>query len=326
MKKLITFTVSLLITSIIANAQVPKTSIVEHFTNTSCGVCAGANPGIVSTLNSHPTVLSIRFHPSAPYASDFFNQQNQAENDARTNHYGIYGGTPRVVVNGSLVSTNNLNSTLTALQTETSNFSIKAFQEKINADSFAVTIIIKKEAADTNQTAKLFVGMIEDLVNQSTNNGETAHYNVFRKAMSSATGNTITLPIMVGDSIVEKFGVMAGASWAIAKLNSIAILQSNAKKVINAVKSIPAVTIPNAISNYTLPNNFVSFDKQSNILKFQQAVTKFKVFDATYKMVFQQMQLSLQSSFELPRLTPGVYFIAVEGPVKHKTQQILIQP
>nr|MBK9652878.1 hypothetical protein [Bacteroidota bacterium] len=78
-----------------ANAQSPKTVLVEHFTNTWCSICASKNPAMYQTLSNYPQVLHIAFHPSSPYPGCVFNVQNMAENDARANYYNAYGGTPK---------------------------------------------------------------------------------------------------------------------------------------------------------------------------------------------------------------------------------------
>src|SRR5690606_20541686 len=85
-------------------AQSPRKIIVEHFTNSNCSTCASRNPGFFANLNNHPEVLHMSVHPSAPYSNCLLYQQNATDNDARTNYYGIYGGTPRIVVNGNVVS------------------------------------------------------------------------------------------------------------------------------------------------------------------------------------------------------------------------------
>lgn len=87
------------------NAQmVAKKVIVEHFTNSRCGVCASKNPSLFTNLTSHPDILHISYHPSSPYSSCVFSQSNPAENDSRTNFYGIFGGTPRIVIQGDVIS------------------------------------------------------------------------------------------------------------------------------------------------------------------------------------------------------------------------------
>src|SRR6185436_4956285 len=84
-------------------AQVPKKTVVEHFTNTKCSVCAARNPGFNANLNHQANVIRLAIHPSSPYSGCLLYNQNATDNDARTNYYGVYGGTPRLVINGNVV-------------------------------------------------------------------------------------------------------------------------------------------------------------------------------------------------------------------------------
>ena len=225
-------------------AQIAKTTIVEHFTNTNCSICANQNPGIHTILDSHPAVIHISFHPSAPYPSCVFSMANTLENDARTNYYNIYGGTPRLIVNGVLTTTPNLNATLTALDTSTTNFSLTSTQQFITPDSVIVKVVVKKVGVDTFSQAILFAGVKQDTIYQTTGNGESVHYDVFRKALSATTGDMINLPLNLNDSSTLYFYYKVLPTWVSTKLQTICILQDVNKQVINASESINMQTIP----------------------------------------------------------------------------------
>src|SRR4051812_23780642 len=94
----------LCVTSHFAGAQVPKKIVVEHFTNTNCSICASKNPGFYANLSSQPNIQHIAVHPSSPYPACMLSQHNVTENDARTNYYGVYGSTPRFIINGELIA------------------------------------------------------------------------------------------------------------------------------------------------------------------------------------------------------------------------------
>jgi hypothetical protein len=76
MKKLTLFAASLLLNLGLIYAQVAKKTIVEHFTNTKCSICASRNPGFHTNLNANPAIQSISIHPSSPYSTCFLSQQN----------------------------------------------------------------------------------------------------------------------------------------------------------------------------------------------------------------------------------------------------------
>ena len=52
-----------------ASAQVERTVIVEHFTNTRCGICAFRNPAFYENLNNQENVFGPRF--SAAYEKPY---------------------------------------------------------------------------------------------------------------------------------------------------------------------------------------------------------------------------------------------------------------
>lgn len=189
-------------------AQTQRTNVVEHFTNTSCSVCAANNPGFMNTIRQSGNTLHISFHPSSPYINDVFNVQNRVENDARTNHYGIFGATPRLVVNGQVIQNSNLAVSLANAAGSTSAFALRLSTQMQAAGSYQLSVVLTKMAADTQSTARLFLGLVEDTIQQLTNNGEAVHYHVFRKAVSEITGNAITLPVAVGDSVAFTFPLL----------------------------------------------------------------------------------------------------------------------
>ncbi|MBK8144407.1 MAG: hypothetical protein IPK62_05075, partial [Bacteroidetes bacterium] len=199
------FLICLMVMNVNVEAQIPKTTLVEHFTNSSCGVCAYTNPFIADTLSNFPDVLRIAFYPSSPYANCFFSLQNPIENDARTNFYGVYGGTPKLLVNGELTTLANLDSKLQTAAVDTTSYKLRLTQEFVAMDSVWVRLMIKKVAPDFLVEALLFMGAAEDTVFQTTGNGESVHRDVFRKAMTNAIGDNILLPIAVNDSVVFNF-------------------------------------------------------------------------------------------------------------------------
>ncbi len=70
-------------------AQTELIVVVEHFTNTRCGICASRNPAFKENVANHPKVLSITIHPSRPYSSCELHKHNPGDNDSRTNYYDI---------------------------------------------------------------------------------------------------------------------------------------------------------------------------------------------------------------------------------------------
>ena len=205
MKKVCIQFVTLITLVQFVNAQVPKKVVVEHFTNTKCSICASRNPGFYTNLNSQTGVIHLAIHPSSPYAACFLSMHNPIENDGRTNYYGIYGGTPRLVIQGTVISSSvnySSASIFTPYLGQTSPASIKIYQYKYGNDSIRSRIVIKTEATHTLTNLSLFVALAEDTINYTGSNGESVHYDVFRKSYTGTSGISVTLPAVVGDSVV----------------------------------------------------------------------------------------------------------------------------
>lgn len=308
-------------------AQVAKISIVEHFTNTSCSVCANNNPSIYSSLNANPNILHISFHPSSPYITDIFSQSNKVENDARTTFYNIFGSTPKTILNGLYIPYNTLNSALPTLSTETSNFKLSIKQIKKGTDSLTVESTIIKVANDTSNTALLFLGVIEDTIFQTTSNGEQKHYNVFRKSLTNINGLTLNLPQQVGDSIVIKNYYKVNSTWQINRLNTIGILQHLNQKVINSSKSKNSINIPSSIIEYGISNNEQLFypnpaNKTLNVNKF---IKNLYIYDSNGKIVLELTNIIPNQIIDVSNLNKGTYIFVIKDENLFQTQKIVIQ-
>lgn len=304
-------------------AQVTRTNIVEHFTNTSCSICASRNPNIHNAINNNPGTLHISFHPSVPYTSDFFNKQNKVENDQRTIFYDVFYGTPVVVLNGVDINDNQLPNLLSQ-NTET-NFTINVIQTKVTSDSFDVRTTITKISEDNQSYALLFLGAMEDTIQQSTNNGEKTHYNVFRKSLTKVTGDTMSLPEIIGDSVVHSFSYKAGSAWQVERLHTIGILQQFERAVINSAKSInvePTTTSTkdkDVIVEKTVffPNPF------HTTIETNRELNNIKIYNSTGQVMLSKGSVLKDSSLDLSGFPTGIYFVKGNTETEIFTQKII---
>ena len=336
MKKVFTsFTIAMLIFFQIASAQVAKKTIVEHFTNTKCSVCASRNPGFYSNLNSQTDVLHLAIHPSSPYIGCLLYQQNATANDARTNYYGIYGSTPKLVINGNLIPANanySSNSIFTPYIGLTSPASIRIVQEKFATDSIRATVIIKTEAVNTLSALSLFVALAEDTVFYTGSNGEPMHFDVFRKPLTNTIGNAITLPPTVGDSVVFIFTSTSDPIWDFSRIYTMAILQETASKNLVQAEAVPA-SIGNTTTNIseikkvnnlfklfpTIAHDYVNI--QLNKLDFN---TEIKIVDILGKVVYTAHPTITNLKLETLSYKNGIYFVQVTSGYETATKRIIV--
>lgn len=300
-------------------AQSPRTVLIEHFTNTRCSICASKNPAFYSTLANYPQVLHIAFHPSAPYSLCYFSQQNKIENDARTNYYGIFGSTPQVALNGKVLGSPSPlinNTTLDTALGQTSPIEISVTQELAGTDSVKVKVVVKTTGTTSLSTVKLFVGVAENPINYNAWNGETVHHDVFRKALTDATGNFFALPVL-NDSSVFEFIYAVGNGWNVNNIYTLVFVQrDDTKEILNAAKSV-RITEPSSVENI-VSEMFSLFPNPSSdklyLTNFKSNFDQnYSVFDVAGRKVMES-KLE-QTEIDITALSRGIYFLKLNSSV-----------
>lgn len=226
----------LLLTSTTMFAQVSKKIVMEHYTNTLCGNCSSQNPRIISNLNNNSEVLHLAIHPSRPYPACILNKHNKSEQDQRTMDYGIFGSTPRLVIQGEVVNRNaNYGSSeiFTSHKEQMSPASLSVKQQKVGKN-IKLEITITTEAEHSLGKLTLFAALAEDTIFYNAPNGEKEHYNVFRKTIFDETPE-FDLPSKVGEFVVLTASTDAHADWDFDRIMSIIMVQEkDNKKVVQS--------------------------------------------------------------------------------------------
>ena len=335
MKNLFFLAIALLFLGPTVNAQVPKKVVVEHFTNSRCSICAGANPGFYSNLTNQTHVIHLAIHPSSPYPACIISQHNVPENDGRTNYYGIYGSTPKFVIQGVLISTaaDYSSSSIFAPYTgKTSPASIRIVQTKFAGDSMRSTIIIKTEATHTLGNLVLFVALAEDTLFYTSPNGETKHFDVFRKSLTGTSGINIVLPTVIGDSIIYTKSSPSNVAWDFARINTIAILQESSSKSVVQSESYKKNSVPTGISSQNISSSTVHVfvSDLENKIRIDQNTglsnLKFTLYDLTGRKMIDKIFDSDTQSISTAGLSPGVYLYTVSSKTENiKTGKVVLQ-
>ncbi len=302
--------------------QAPKTIVVEHFTNSECSICATKNPGFYGNLATQPGILHLAIHPSSPYDYCLLNQNNVAENDDRTNYYGIYGGTPRLVIQGSVVSAGaNFSdpAIFSPFTGQTSPAAISIKQTIFNDNYVKNEITIKTVEAHDLGELKLFVALAEDTVFYTGGNGEDQHYDVFRKSLTATTGNSIFLPEMVGDSISIFTESPLDINWENNRLFTIAILQeSDTKSVVQSASESTfsdSTIVVNAITSDLKYNEILITPNPVNgnnirINFEEEAFAELSICDISGR-VYKSTSIKSGELINVEILPAGYYFIIV---------------
>lgn len=252
MNKIITTLTLVLIANISFGQQVARKAIVEHFTNSNCSACASRNPTFYSTIRQYPDLLHIAYHPSAPYPSCKINQHNKAENDARPTFYGIFGSTPRIVVQGTIIPGTSPYNNSALYQPELNqmtSFSVNTEINKGNNNTADVSVVIKKVDTSSLTGLQLYAAIVEDTLFYDAPNGEKQHYDVFRKAVWTTPQDASSL-VNVGDSVILTQNIAIHSDWNTSRIYVTAILQDGNKAVVQAVRT-ETLDFPVSIANIT---------------------------------------------------------------------------
>lgn len=220
---------------IFSNAQTSKKAVVEHFTNTRCGICANKNPAFYAILDSYPDVLHIAYHPSSPYANCIFSQHNPEQNDERTKFYNLYGGTPRLTLNGEALPIQTpliKEEQLDAAVSEMSDYSISVSQS-VDNNQVQVLVRIEKLLENSDNNLQLYVGLAENEINYEAPNGEDVHHQVFRLKLGEEE-----IAAMEENEIMEfNFTYNFHEDWKADEMFAYAILQNDSKMVLQSGNS-----------------------------------------------------------------------------------------
>ena len=298
---------------------VPKAVVVEHFTNTRCGICASRNPGFFANLENQVGVLHISIYPSAPYPSCLLHQHNPTESDARTQFYGVYGGTPRLVIQGASISAGSNYSSPSIFEAhllQVSPISINVLQSKVG-NELVINLEIKAEIDNNIGSAKLFIAAVEKLIDYNAPNGETEFANVFRRTLNGeATGELVDVPAIAGEILELSYTTVADAEWDFADIYAMAILQSAAdNSLIQADASDPTDNVPltstqeaNSLSFSLFPNP-VQEQLTLEMTKLQE--TNIFLYNAQGALIKTQ-QFNGHTSITMDKLPAGIYWLHIK--------------
>jgi PKD repeat protein len=208
------FTVILFLAILISSAGAyDKLSLVERFTNCSCGPCASLNNSwynatTANLINSGSiTHIVYNVYWPSPGECDPMHLLNKTDNDFRTNYYGC-NAVPWIEVNGTNVATNQTSflNAVNAGNAQYAPFKIILTPEKLSNNIIDVKVKIIRDPTDVTvfNDVRLRIALTETqvyVVNPSCcTNGETNFYSICRKMLPDGYGSAFVVPAP-GDSI-----------------------------------------------------------------------------------------------------------------------------
>ena len=200
-----------------------KSSLVERFTNCSCGPCATINNAwynaTTAGLVNSGSISHLVYNVYWPSDCDPMHLLNKADNDLRTNYYGC-NAVPWIEINGVNVATNQtaFMNAVNSGNAEYSPFKIVITPERLPNDVIDVKVKILRDISDvtTFDDPKLRVSLTEKVVeilsNPCCNNGETHFYSINRKMLPNAHGISFEVPAP-GDSVELSLSYIPSADF-----------------------------------------------------------------------------------------------------------------
>lgn len=330
MKNLLRSTILTFFCAFTAFGQVDRKVIVEHFTNTRCSICANRNPGFYNNLDDFPEVIHLAIHPSSPYSNCVFNQHNASENDARTNFYGIYRGTPRLVIQGDVISASADYSSADLINDklgQLSAFELKMSQSFTSGmDSIMVKIQINKVSTSSEVDATVFAAIAESEVDYSAPNGENVHFDVFRESVFGEAGMTVQLPQNVNDSVIHTETIEIDPVWDITQVYALSLIQKTSDKSVLQAESLEGSPILNVEDSPEISQEIRVYPNPFHInlrIETGMQVDQITVFDLTGQPVFNE--LSPSTDLNLGELPPGIYIAQIKAMDSQFTTRIVKQ-
>lgn len=303
------FTLLIVLMAFYAQSQTTRKVVVEHFTNTRCSICSIKNPALFTLLDNNPEVIHLAIHPSSPYSNCLFSQHNPSENDARTQYYGIYGSTPRVVVAGTVIPSQSPMLSQEQLDQQAdamSDYSIQVNQFYGSNESIEVKVKIERLSGVPTAGDLLYVVLAEKEVNYNAPNGEDLHHNVFRLELEN-----MALPMMeIGETLEYTYSYTVHADWVVDEMFALAMIQNSSnKKLLQAeesalVSGITGVNFSQAeeLSQLVYPNPFT---EEINI----QSEKLYKYINI-YNLFGQKVLESTRSTrIDASELRKGIYLV-----------------
>jgi hypothetical protein len=296
-------------------AQVKKYPLLEHFTNSWCGICASRNPAYHGTLtNYQDQVHNISIHPSIPYQGCIFYQANPDANNARKDFYNLFG-TPRVIVNGTQSNSNPLisNSQLDQYTSQMSNIGIQV-TETTGTDRTA-TVEVFTFGTPPSGNLKIFAAIVEKEIDYAAPNGESTHYDVLRAFTTANEGDDFT-PAQDGEKVTLSYNYSIDSEWDASEIYLLVWVQDiDSKEVFNsgtrfdeAISSVTGVNQESVLISPNPASDFLNISIQNGML---QAI---QITDLNGKIVHNANSLQVTGTYpvSLKDLSKGVYLVRIE--------------
>ncbi len=301
---------------IIDELYIPKRTLFEDFTGSTCAACAFANENTFNLffpkLNNNEYSL-IKYPMDYPSPGDVYYTN---ECGVRAGFYSIQG-IPHFRFDGAYVQHAEIvsqgpdtlygyyenNKTYNAIMT------IDA-THTLNEASKNISVNVKINSQQDYSSVKLFVAVVEKLTTLNVgNNGETEFYQVFMKMLPNAEGKTIDLT----EGQEQEYDLSADLSETnIEEYSDIEVIvfvqKTSSKEVLQSAIS----AIPNSVN--TVSNNSVKVfpnPAKSQIFISNAKNCKIEIYNIFSQLIITKTIYNSNQSIDVSELSNGTYVLKV---------------
>lgn len=312
-----------LLALVVTAQDATKVPLLEHFTNTRCPICASRNPGFHDLRKSFGNEVNhIAYHPKYPYSTCKFYQHNKEGNQSRADHYNI-SGTPTVYLNGNEGSGTQLvqRSAIEQAIQQQSYFELVLTEER-SGDQVTVNVdITTRGEVPANATYRLYVAAVEEIVDYQAPNGESTHYNVFRKFSSSREGNVIS-PAPNDMTVRYSYEYTMDGEWNPEEIYSLAFIQNdNDGSIENSAASFATTS---SSSDQKIAELTVFPNPTSDKLYLGAEIESYQIYDLEGRLMLSQFSNVLDRTISLSGLNEGVYILQFMKEGKRGVKKIVV--
>lgn len=234
----------------VATAQSTRTVLVQHFTQASCGPCAGQNPILRSTIDANSGIVNVITHQVSWPGVDPMNAVYPAGPENMRNYYGVTG-VPNSVLDGTsgpgAPNTIVTTSTLTSRAAVSSPFDI-SLSATLDISTGILSVTMDNTAsASVSGTLKAHIAVTENTVSYAEagspggTNGETMYFDVLRQYLPNTNGTTLASSFSIGQNQVvnETWDFTGGEVADQCDLSVVAFIQNNTTKEVLQSAKVP---------------------------------------------------------------------------------------
>lgn len=323
----------------------PRKTLIEEFTNASCGPCATQNPAFNALLYQNRLagkVTSLHYQVVWP-GYDPMNLFNQQDVEQQVQYYGV-GGVPTGTIDGSYIpdscalydgAPGCLTQTMIDnAQSEPSIFDIQITSIK-NGNTGNVTVTVTAKNDFNTSTFRLMTALEEDTITYGTppgSNGELEFYQVMRYLLPDSDG--VFLPAMTANqSMSFNSSFIVDPSFVESQLRVIAFIQDDATRKVYqskmttgpyAVTGVEENSLANSIFIYPNP---VHEQVQLSILglegEFTMTIKNLLSEDVLYSLKDKVSSVSYKRNINVSGLPSGIYFAEFDFRGKKAVKKII---